>query len=285
MPRAAARSTPRESENHLATYVRAVNQIPPLEKDEEIQLAHEIQKGNLHALERLTLAHLSLAVKIARNYQRSTIALMDLINEGNIGLMRAARKYNPEFGLRFASYASWWVKQRISIYLIQHGRGAISVPIRKVIMFKAISKETQLLQNRLHRKPTLEELSAHMQVDHAILQETVSAIPEYISMDDYLQRTLSSGATGKEPEQTSEVESRLERNTFHKDLVELLANLSEKEKKGVILFYGLVDGEDMSYADLGRRLKISREGARQLIRRSLNKIRLHPKVELLKEYL
>jgi len=281
---ASAAAVPRESENHLANYLRAVKQHPGMEREEEVALAHEIQKGSAQALERMVLAHLHLAVKIARNYQRSGISLLDLINEGNIGLMRAARKFNPDFGIRFPSYASWWIKQRISIYLIQHGRGAISVPIRKVVLFKAISKESQVLQNRLHRKPTIQELSERLKVAPGVLEDTISNIPEYVSMDDYQQGHIAAGA-GHGAERMSDVEARMERNTFHKDLVGILQDLSDREKKGVLLFYGLTEGKEMSYADLGRRLHISREGARQLIRRSLNKIRQSPKVALLQEYL
>lgn len=275
----------RESENHLATYLRSIRQTPPLERDEEIALAKEIQKGNGQALERMVMANLGLTVKIARNYQRTGIALLDLINEGNIGLMRAAKKYDPDFGIRFTSYASWWIKQRISIYLIQHGRGAISVPIRKVVLFKAITKETQLLQNRLQRKPTVKELAERLKVPEAVLHDTVSNIPEYVSMDDYQSGHVAASAGQVGTERMSDVEARMERNTFHRDLVDILGNLSDREKRGVLLFYGLTDGKEMSYADLGRRLHISREGARQLIRRSLNKIRSCPKVELLKEYI
>jgi len=278
-------SAVKESENHLGNYIRAVNQIPSLEKDEEIGLAHEIQKGSAQALERLVQANLSLTVKIARNYQRSGVSLLDLVNEGNIGLIRAARKYNPKFGISFPSYACWWIKQRIAIYLIQHGRGAITVPIRKVVLFKAITKESQVLQNKLHRKPTIQELSDRLKVAPQVLQETMSYIPEYVSMDDYLQGHITAAGPAHGAERMSDVEARLEQNTFHKDLLDILQNLSDREKKGVILFYGLTDGEEMSYADLGRRLKISREGARQLIRRSLSKIRQSPKVSLLKEYL
>jgi RNA polymerase primary sigma factor len=274
----------RESENHLANYVRAVKEHAPMDRDEEIALAREIHKGSTPALERMVLAHLHLAVKIARNYQRCGISLLDLINEGNIGLMRAARKFNPDFGIRFTSYASWWIKQRIAIFLIQHGRGAISVPIRKVVLFKAISKESQILQSRLHRKPTIAELSERLKVAPAILEDTIANIPEYVSMDDYQQGHLSASG-GQGAERMSDVEARMEKNTFHRDLEGILESLSEREKQGVLLFYGLTEGREMSYADVGRRLRISREGARQLIRRSLNKIRLSPKVALLREYL
>ncbi|MBI4861275.1 MAG: sigma-70 family RNA polymerase sigma factor, partial [Candidatus Riflebacteria bacterium] len=234
MARAAVASTSRESENHLASYIRSVGQCRGLEKEEETALAREIQKGSAQALERLTLAYLHLPVKIARSYQRSGIALLDLINEGNIGLMRAARKFNPDFNLRFHSYAIWWIKQRIAIYLIQHGRGSISVPIRKVVLFKAITKESQILQNRLHRKPTVQELAERLKVSAQVLEDTMSYIPEYISMDEYMQGHLASGGTiqGGVAEHMSEVEARLEKNTFHRDLVGILEDLSDREKKG-----------------------------------------------------
>lgn len=283
----AASSSHQDSDNHLATYIRHVNSITRLEREEEVVLAKEIAKGSQDALDRLIQANLFLTVKIARNYQRTGISFLDLINEGNLGLMRAARKYNPTFGIRFSSYANWWIKQRISIYLIQHGRGSISVPIRKVVLFKAITKESQVLQNRLQRKPSLDELSERLQVDTETLEETIRAMPEYVSMDEVLAGHSSSfGASGGGTvENASQVEARLERNTFHRDLKEILAPLSEKEREGVVFFFGLTDGKQMNFADLGRRLRMSREGARQLIRRSLNKIRKSPKIGMLKEYL
>ena len=283
---AAVKSHSRDSDNHLSTYVRTINSIERLTREDEIELTAEISNGSQEALDRMIMANLYLTVKIARNYQRTGVSYLDLINEGNLGLMRAARKYNPNFGIRFSSYASWWIKQRISIYLIQHGRGSISVPIRKVTMFKAIAKESQVLQNRLHRRPTVEELAERLQIDTEVLQDTIKAMPEYVSMDEVLAgHSGSQQMMGGTIENTSEVEARMERKTFHRDLQEILSPLSDREREGVLLFYGIRDGRQLNFADLGRRLRMSREGARQLIRRSLGKIRKSPNIALLKEYL
>lgn len=276
-------------ETLLAQYIRTANSQPRLEREEEVSLAADIRKGDAKALERMVLGNLFLTIKIARNYVRSGIALADLINEGNIGLIRACRRYDPAFGLRFASYANWWIKQRISMYLIQHGRGAITVPIRKVVMFKAIAKETQILQNKLHRAPTVTELATRMKVSPDTVKETIGFIPEYVAMDEVLAGQVSGTHDGMGQVQTSgqisEVEARLEHSTLRKDLDDVFSGLSAREKDGVLLFYGLAEGEPMTFADLGRRLNISREGARQLIKRSLDKMRAHRRVATLKEYL
>lgn len=286
MYQATSRANFRDAENHLAAFVRHVSSIPRLDREEEICLAKEISKGSQEALNKMILANLYLTVKIARNYQRTGVSFLDLINEGNLGLMRAARKYNPSFGIRFSSYAIWWIKQRISIYLIQHGRGSISVPIRKVVLFKSIVKESQILQNKLHRQPTTQELAERLKVDSDVLEETINLMPEYVSMDEVLAgHSGTQKSMGAVVENAGDVESRLERLTFHKDLKQIMEPLSDRERKGVLLFYGLADGKQMNFADLGRRLRMSREGARQLIRRSLNKIRKSPDISLLQEYL
>jgi RNA polymerase sigma factor (sigma-70 family) len=127
-----------------------------------------------------------------------------------------------------------------------------------------------------------------MKVDPSLGSETMSYIPEYVAMDDVLAGHLSTSSgpatQGVTTGHISDVEARLEETTFRKDLSELLVELSPRERRGVLLFYGLAEGEEMTFAALGRKLNISREGARQLIKRSLEKMRSHPKIALLKEY-
>lgn len=280
------------SEAHLASYAKVAVSYPRLTREDEIQLAEEVAKGSDEAVHRLVLSNLYLVIRIARNYRRQNTSLLDLINEGNIGLLKAARKFNPQFGIRFSSYASWWIKQRISIYLIQHTKGAISIPIRKVLQLYNLNRESQQLQNQLHRRPTVEELATSMRTTPQSVQETMNLIPEYLNIDDCLGAATTndveagrSSSVGHLASVPSTVERSIQHKTLQSSLGSMLDVLSEREREGVKLFFGLTGGEEMNYAALGRQLKISREGARQLIKRSIEKLRAHPKANLLKEYL
>ncbi len=280
------------TEAHLSSYSKAAVSFPRLTKEDEVELANQVAKGSEEAAHKLVLSNLYLVIRIARNYRRQNTSLLDLINEGNIGLLKAAQKFNPEFGIRFSSYASWWIKQRISIYLIQHTKGSISIPIRKVLQLYSLNRESQQLQNQLHRKPTVDELATSMKTTRKSVQDTLNLIPEYLNIDDCLGsattsdiedgRSTSSGHLSSVP---STVERSIQHKTLKASLLKMLGILSAREKEGVKLFFGLTGGEDMNYAELGRNLKISREGARQLIKRSINKLRQHPQAEMLKEYL
>lgn len=279
-------------EAHLASYAKAAVSYPRLTREDEIQLAHDAAKGSDEAVHRLVLSNLYLVIRIARNYRRQNTSLLDLINEGNIGLLKAARKFNPQFGIRFSSYASWWIKQRISIYLIQHTKGAISIPIRKVLQLYNLNRESQQLQNQLHRRPTVEELALSMKTTTQSVRDTMNLIPEYLNIEDCLgAATTSDVEAGRSSSMghltcvPSTVEKSITHKTLQTALLGMLNVLSEREKNGVKLFFGLTGGEEMNYAALGRQLEISREGARQLIKRSLEKLRQHPDAHLLKEFL
>lgn len=276
----------------LSSYLKAIAGIPRLEREDEVRLAGEIARGNNEAANTLVLANLYLVVRIARNYRRQNTSMLDLINEGNIGLLKAVRKFNPDFGIRFSSYASWWIKQRISIYLIQHTKGSISIPIRKVLQVYNLNREAAVLQNRLLRKPTVGDLSHWLQQPKEQIQETLNIIPEYLNIEDCLGASATADAEGAPvggQDHLCSVPSRVERNVTQEHLrsviLDMLDCLSERERTGVKLFYGLTGGPQMNYASLGRRLSISREGARQLIKRSLGKLRTHPRSSILKEYL
>ena len=193
-----------------------------------------------------------------------SVEVDDLIQAGMLGLLEAAGHFSAGRGASFETYAGIRI------------RGAMIDALRKL----------DWAPRSVHRKAR-DAAQALREVERESGREARDsevAARLGVSMDDYQSgHVAAAGANGAE--RMSDVEARMERNTFHRDLVGILENLSDREKKGVLLFYGLTDGKEMSYADLGRRLHISREGARQLIRRSLNKIRQSPKVELLKEYI
>ena len=259
------------SELHLADYVRAARKEPRLTAEEEIEVAARIARGDEAALDLMVRANLRIVLRVARKYVRRHVFLSDLVNEGNIGLIKAAKRYDPSFGLRFVSYAVWWVKQSIILFLIRHSKGLISIPIRKVIMAEKAKKESEILQCQLGRRPTLPELAHHLKIDADVLDQAVNAIPDYVGWEEYLEGShrVASPSNGRQVD----AQSHCELNETRSVIGVALAELSGREKTGIELFYGLRDGQAHNYADIGRELDMSREGARQLVKRSLRKLR------------
>jgi len=266
-----------EAENILSSYLRNVSGHDTVTRDEELELAARIADGDEEALKLLVMANLRLVLKVAYRYKNRTCSFLALINEGNIGLIYAARKYDPTFGLRFSSYAVWWIKQAISLYLIQHAKGPISVPIRKVLLLQKLRKEREQLRAVLHRNPTVEELAARLKLDPTVVAETLQVVPEYTGWEDYLD--------GSSPQNGVDVEQDVDQRLCSGVVRHLLDGLPANERRGMELYYGLDGGSANNVAEIGRELNMSREGARQLVKRSLGKLRATPHVERLKAYL
>lgn len=276
------RSTPtaRHAEGALGDYLRSIRALPVLEREDEIDLCLRAQAGDDMALARMARGNLKMVVRLARRYRRSTVSLEDLINEGNIGLVRAVRKYDPQYGLPFVPYAMWWVKQAMIMFLIQHGQGAISLPIRKVQLLKRLRREEDRLKTQLGRRPTTEELAARLNRDPQELRDLRRAIPEYVAFEEHLE----DGGSPR-PEELHPAEQAVDNRRLRGALEHLVDRLPCKDRDGVRLYFGLDGGAGMNYADLGRSLSMTREGARQMIKRSLRRLREDPTVGPLLSYL
>jgi RNA polymerase primary sigma factor len=260
----------------ISSYLKNVASYNTVSAEEENALVKRIQSGDESAVVELVQANLRLVLKIAYKYGRTNCSLLDLINEGNIGLMQAARKFDPDYGLRFASYAVWWIKQAISLFNIKHERGPISVPVRKSLLLKKIKKETESLRSLLHREPTIDELALRLGVPEESIREAIELTPEFTGWEDYLNHAGSDDSL---------VERSVENKLCSNQVRSLLNNLPENERKGMELYYGINGLASSNFAEVGRELNMSREGARQLVKRSLRKLRTLPQTEPLRAYL
>jgi len=274
---APARSGPQPSV--LKDYLREISGSENLEREEEESLCVRAQAGDDSALTRMVRSHLGLVVRIARRYRRQGVALEDLINEGNIGLVRAVRKYDASHGLPFVPYAVWWVKQAMIMFLIQHGQGAISLPIRKVQLLKRARREADLLKTVLGRRPSKAEVAERLDKEPSELEALEQAVPEYVAWEDYLEEPRAAGA------ERHPAEERVDGRRLRGALEHLVERLPAKDQSGVRLYFGLDGGAGMNYADLGRTLSMTREGARQMIKRSLKRLRADPGTAPLASYL
>lgn len=276
IPATATPSTAPRGLAHLLAKAPRQEQMKPGDLAEACLRA---QDGDEVALERAVRAHLRLVARLARRYRRKGVSLDDLVNEGNIGLVRAIRKFDPEFGMPFVPYAMWWIKQAMIMFLIQHGQGAISLPIRKVQMLKRLRREEDQLKIQLGRAPTEAELAERVNLAPEKIQNLRRHLPEYVAWEDFREEPK------EDREAPHPAESRVDNRRLRGVLEEMVEDLPDRDRQGVRLYFGLDGGVGMNYADLGRSLEMTREGARQMIKRSLRRLRENPRARPLQHWL
>lgn len=270
----------------LKAYLAEVRQTSLLTLDEELDLARRARSGDQEALQRLVKANLRFVVNVVKRYRRSGVAFLDLINEGNVGLIRAARKFDPDRGLRFISYAVWWIRTTIGLFLARQG-GVLAIPAKKMgLVYKMESTHSRLF-GELGREPTHEELAAALEVNSAELDRVATAAKGYVALDKYL---FADGALAGvlhsvvSNDAFAPVERALSFEAFQEEVSQLLGRLKEREARSIRLYFGMNDGRTRTFAEIGDLLGVSREGARLMFHRGVDKLRAMPEFEAIRDY-
>lgn len=258
----------------LNAYISEIRQWPLLTPEQELECAHRIRRGDEEAFQLLVRSNLRFVVNMVKRYRRAGVGLLDLINEGNVGLCRAARRYNPDMGLRFLSYAVWWIRSSLSGLLARQG-GLISIPVKKVSLVYQLESIHSQLFAKLHRTPTHEELAAELEVSVNEVAQLSGAMRGFVSLDrflnmeDQLQHKESVSGQNLQP-----IEKHLTLLSLKEHLSHCLARLKERERKSLELYFGLNGARSSeTFSELGDRLEISREGARLLFHRAIEKLK------------
>lgn len=283
-----ARRTPRFyeeiSDEALASYLKRIVKIPLLSKEEELRLARQIEKGDEKALRKLVEANLRFVVKVALQYQPYGLSLLDLINEGNLGLLEAARRYSPEYKVKFITYGVWWIRQAI-MQALARARGAIRLPLRKIRMASRLRSLRAEMAQQKGGEPTEEELAKEMELSpeevERLLQSTIpdASLEELRGMED------QKGLTAVKGEQIPPADYELIRKSFQEEVERLLKNLAHRERVIVEMRYGLAGEEPMTLEEVGRRFKLSRERIRQIEERARKKLLAMARARHLQDYL
>ncbi|MCM8827046.1 MAG: sigma-70 family RNA polymerase sigma factor [Candidatus Omnitrophica bacterium] len=257
----------------IKAYLERIKDIPILSKKEEIDLIKRARKGDTQARWKLINANLKLVVNIAKNYAHFDMPLMDLIAEGNIGLMRAIDKFNIRKGYRFATYAAWWIRQAVSRSIIEQGK-TIRIPVYMSELISKYVKVRNKLIQKLKREPNRQEIAKRMRLPISKISEIELWMEKKTSLDapidaagethlsDFIKTT---GYTDSEKE--------IERFFRHEQVLDLLEFLSEREKKVLDLRFGISDGRSHVLSEVAKELKISRERVRQIENIALKKLR------------
>jgi RNA polymerase primary sigma factor len=261
-------------ESSLDQYLKEISAYPLLTREQEIDLAASIKAGSEDSLDELVRSNLRFVVSVAKKYQNQGVALGDLINEGNLGLIRAAHKFDETKGIKFISYAVWWIRQAILQALAEQSR-IVRVPLNRAGALHRIGKRSSTLLQELGREPTVEEIADELDLSHEEVQRTLAISQTHLSLDapltpgednrllDYLPDQFSSGPDDETYERA--LSSTIE---------EALGTLKEREARVLRLYFGLEDGKDpMTLEEIGSLLGITRERVRQIKEKALVRLR------------
>lgn len=261
------------TEDSVRLYLREIGRVKMVKPDEEIELARQIAKGDREAKKRLIQANLRLVISIAKKYVNRGLPFQDLIQEGNLGLIRAAEKFDHTKGFKFSTYATWWIRQAISRGLADKSR-TIRVPVHMVESINKMKKTSARLAQELGRKPTEIELSAAMELPVGKIQEIIQADREPISMEMPLNRDEETYLGDLiEDNESSRPDSTTVEELMRQDLNRMLSQLTPRERDIMHLRYGLEDGRQRTLEEVGRLFNITRERVRQIEHKAFRKLR------------
>jgi len=277
--------TNRESQS-LEKYLQEIGKVDLLTPDEEVDLAKKIKQGDQEALEKLTKANLRFVVSVAKQYQNQGLSLSDLINEGNLGLIKAAQRFDETRGFKFISYAVWWIRQSILQALAEQSR-IVRLPLNKVGSLNKINRAFSELEQEYEREPSADELAELLDITTDEVETTLSVAARHVSMDapfvsgednsllDVLENSMTPG-TDSSLEYSASLRQEIERS---------LSTLTERQMDVIKLYFGIGIEHPMSLEDIGEKFGLTRERVRQIKDKAINKLRSVSRSKLLKHYL
>lgn len=272
-------------EGSLDQYLRDISAYPLIDRDEEVRLAQRIRVGDGDALDKLVRSNLRFVVSVAKKYQNQGVALADLINEGNLGLIRAAHKFDETKGIKFISYAVWWIRQAILQALAEQSR-IVRVPLNRAGTLHRIGKRANALLQELGREPTHEEIAEEMDISEEEVAKTISISQTHLSLDAPLTPGEDNKLLDYLPDNLNPTPDE---QTFEKALTEAieesLSSLKEREAKILRLYFGLDGEEPMTLEQIGSLLGITRERVRQIKEKALSRLRHVSRARALESFL
>ena len=269
----------------LENYLKEIGGVELLSPDEEIELAKKIKNNDQKALKKLVSANLRFVVSVAKTYQNYGLSLEDLINEGNLGLMKAAFRFDETRGFKFISYAVWWVKQSILQAIGEQSR-LIRLPLNRVGTLTKIGKVYSMLEQEFEREPTAEEIARVLELDLTDVSDTLNIAPRPVSMDSPLQKHSDNRLIDViENQQDPEPDAEVMNESLKEEVVEILKTLNSREEKIVKLYYGLAGEKPHTLEEIGSKFKLTRERVRQIKEKALRRLRSGTRSKVLKYYL
>ncbi|ANQ50385.1 sigma-70 family RNA polymerase sigma factor [Flammeovirga yaeyamensis] len=276
--------TNRESQS-LDKYLQEIGKVDLLTPDEEVTLAKQIREGDQIALEKLTKANLRFVVSVAKQYQNQGLSLGDLINEGNLGLIKAAQRFDETRGFKFISYAVWWIRQSILQALAEQSR-IVRLPLNRVGSLNKISKTFSELEQRYEREPSPDELAEVLDVTTNEVVDTMKISGRHVSMDaPFVQGEENNLYDVLENDMEEKPDTELMNDSLRKEVQRALSTLTKREADVITLYFGLNGEHSMTLEEIGEKFNLTRERVRQIKEKAIRRLRHTSRSKALKPYL
>ena len=269
----------------VKAYLKEIGQVPLLSAEEEQTLARAARAGDADARRRLSEANLRLAVSVAKRYAGRGLPFLDLIQEGNLGLMKAAEKFEPDRGFKFSTYATWWIRQSITRAIADQGR-TIRIPVHLVEHINRVRKTAGELLRKNGREPTAEEIAVRLEMEPDRVRELLQLAQEPVSLetpvgeeeDAHLEDFIQDEEAGIPVDEAG-------RQLLRRELMSVLKSLTPREERVITLRFGLDDGRPRTLEELGKEFNVTRERIRQIEAKALRKLRHPSRAKRLRDYL
>ena len=271
----------------LDKYLSEIAKVDLINADEEVRLAKLIKQGDQDALERLTKANLRFVVSVSKQYQNQGLTLPDLINEGNLGLIKAARRFDETRGFKFISYAVWWIRQSILQALAEQSR-IVRLPLNKIGTISKVNKAYARLEQEYERPPNVDEIAENLELSEKEVKYSMRNNGRHVSMDAPFPGMEDDDRNLYDVIAENDVPSPeygLLHESLRREIQSSLATLSPREKEIINMFYGLTGKHPLSLDEIGEKFDLTRERVRQIKERSIRRLRKTSRSTLLKQYL
>lgn len=279
-----SRSITNREQGSLDKYLADIAKEPMITPDEEVELAQKIKEGDQIALDRLVLANLRFVVSVAKQYQNQGLSLADLINEGNVGLIKAAQRFDETKGFKFISYAVWWIRQAILQAVAEQSR-MVRLPLNQVGLLSKVKKTASYLEQLYQRKPTIKEIADELDMDVEKIENIMKINAKEVSMDAPISSdddmTFIDTVV---PDNNEDADSIIVSETESAAIKRSLSTLNEKERQIIIYYFGLDSSQSYTLEEIGYMMDMTRERVRQVKDKALKKLRTRSKKSLLSFY-
>lgn len=274
------------SDDSVRLYLREIGKIPLLTPAEELELAYKVKSGDKKAKDKMAEANMRLVVSIAKRYSGRGLDFLDLIQEGNTGLLRAVEKFDPDKGFKFSTYATWWIRQAITRAIADQAR-TIRIPVHMVETINKLLRTQRRMTQELNREPTIEELATEMEMEPEKIEYVMKIKQDITSLDANVRDDDDDSVLGdfiEDEEAQSPVDSA-SIQLLKEQVKDMLGVLTEREQKILKMRFGLEDGKSHTLEEVGQEFSVTRERIRQIEAKALSKLRKHKDAKKLYEYL
>jgi RNA polymerase primary sigma factor len=274
------------SDDSVRLYLREIGKIPLLNPEEELALAHRVKEGDKDAKDKMAEANMRLVVSIAKRYSGRGLDFLDLIQEGNTGLLRAVEKFDPDKGFKFSTYATWWIRQAITRAIADQAR-TIRIPVHMVETINKLLRTQRRLTQELNREPTNEEIAVAMEMEVDKVEYVMKIKQDITSLDANVRDDDDDSVLGDfiEDDEAISPEDAATTQLLKEQVKDMLAVLTDREQKILKMRFGLEDGKSHTLEEVGQEFSVTRERIRQIEAKALSKLRKHKDAKKLYEYL